>query len=244
MRIDILTIFPRFFDSPFSQALLGKAAAAGRVRLAAIDIRDFADDKHLTTDDYPFGGGEGMLMKPEPIARAIENARVKNPGAPVYLLSPQGRRFDQDAAEQMAHLKGLILICGRYEGVDARIAPPLIDGELSVGDYVLAGGETAALAVVEAVTRLVPGVVGNEGSVVNDSFPHRLKYPQYTRPREFRGMTVPDVLLSGDHDAIDAWRRRMSLIKTKDRRPDLLAQFPPDDEERAILASLDEDEDD
>jgi tRNA (guanine37-N1)-methyltransferase len=237
MRFDVLTLFPGFFDSPLAAALLGKARERGLIEFAATDLRDFATGRHRQADDSPYGGGEGMVMKPEPLAAGIEFLRANSPGAPVVLLTPQGKRFDQDVAERYAHLPGLVLVCGRYEGVDARVVP-LVDEELSVGDFVLAGGEAAALVVIEAVARLVPGVVGNEDSVVNDSFPHRLKYPQYTRPREFRGQAVPDVLLSGDHDAIDAWRRRESLKRTLELRPDLLEKFPPDEEEAEVLRGM------
>ena len=239
MRIDVLTLFPGFFDTPFKTALLGKAAAAGTVDLGTLDIREFAAGRHRQTDDYPFGGGGGMLMKVEPLTGAIEAARERNPGSRVILLTPQGVPFDQERAEAYAALPGLILVCGRYEGVDARVAPPLIDEELSTGDFVLAGGEVAALCVIEAVTRLVPGVVGNEDSVEAETFPRRLKYPQYTRPREFRGQAAPEVLLSGDHARIEAWRRRESLQRTLKRRPDLLEKHPPDAEERAILGEMD-----
>ena len=237
MRFDVLTLFPDYFDSPLAAALLGKARARGLIEFRATDLRDFAAGKHKQADDAPYGGGEGMVMKPEPLAAGIERLRGESPGATVVLLSPQGKRFDQDTAERYAHLPGLVLVCGRYEGVDARVAP-LCDEELSIGDYVLAGGEAAALVVIEAVARLVPDVVGNEDSVVNETFPHRLKYPQYTRPREFRGALVPEVLLSGDHDRIDAWRRRESLKRTLELRPDLLEKYPPDEEEAAILRDL------
>lgn len=238
MRIDVLTLFPAFFDSPFSITLLDKAVKKGRVELKAVGIRDFAEDKHHITDDTPYGGGEGMVLKPEPVAKAISHARLDNPKAQTILLTPQGRRLDQDLVEELAHLPGLILVCGRYEGTDARIAAPLINREISVGDFILAGGEAAALCLIEAVCRLIPDVVGNEDSVVNDTFPHRLKYPQYTRPREFEGQKVPEVLLSGDHEKIEIWRKREGLKRTLMRRPDLLDKYPPDPSERKILAEL------
>jgi len=237
MNIDILTLFPGYFDSPLGESLMGKAVSDGLVRIAAVDIRDFAQGKHRVTDDYPFGGGEGMVMKPEPVVAAIEHARQSNPGAEVVLLTPQGRPLDQGLASELAGLPGLVVVCGRYEGVDERVCA-FVDREISVGDYILPGGEAAALALIEAVCRLVPGVVGNEDSVSRDSLPGRLKYPQYTRPREFRGMSVPEVLVSGDHQAVRRWRLEQSLRRTLERRPDLLREENLSQEEREILDRL------
>ena len=237
MRFDLLTLFPGFFDSPLRTALLGKAVESGVLSFSVTDLRDFAEGKHKQADDYPFGGGAGMVMKIEPLARAIDKAREKNRGAPVVLMTPQGRPFTQETACRYAELSGLVLVCGRYEGLDARVES-LVDEQVSVGDFVLAGGETAALCVIEAVSRLVPGVVGNEDNLTEESLPGRLKYPQYTRPREFRGVQVPDVLLSGDHARIAAWRKRESLRRTLLRRPDLLENHPPDAEEEAMLEGL------
>jgi tRNA (guanine37-N1)-methyltransferase len=188
------------------------------------DIRDFAEGKHRVTDDVPYGGGAGMVMKPEPLVAAIEAAQKRNPGAKVLLLSPQGHRFTQPVAEELAKEAALILVCGRYEGVDERVAR-FIDGELSLGDFVLTGGEPAALAVIDAIVRLLPGALGNEESTRNESFAEGLlEGPQYTRPPEFRGLKVPEVLLSGDHAKIAQWRKEQSVLRTQERRPDLISR--------------------
>ncbi|MFB6263808.1 MAG: tRNA (guanosine(37)-N1)-methyltransferase TrmD, partial [Bradymonadaceae bacterium] len=190
-----------------------------------IDIRDFAADAHRTTDDSPYGGGAGMVMKPGPLVRAIEYAREDRPDAPRILLTPQGEPFEQSTARELSEESGMILVCGRYEGVDERVREGWIDREISLGDFVLSGGETAAMAVLEAVARLVPGVLGNEASLDEESFADgRLEYPQYTRPRSFRGREVPEVLLSGDHGRIAEWRREQSRRRTLNRRPDLTAE--------------------
>jgi len=224
MRFDILTIFPEFFSSPLDEGIIRRARQDGMVEVAVTNIRDFALDRHAMTDDRPFGGGEGMVMKPEPLAAAIESARGKNPRARVVLLSPQGKKFDQSEAAGFADLDGLIMICGRYEGIDERIIDRYVDLELSIGDYVLTGGELAALVVVDAVTRLIPGVLGCSDSASCDTFSRNLlKHPQYTRPRDFEGDTVPEVLLSGDHDAIARWRFIASVRRTIARRPDLIS---------------------
>jgi tRNA (guanine37-N1)-methyltransferase len=209
--------------APLEESILGKAREKGLLRVQVTDIREFAEGKHRVTDDVPYGGGAGMVMKPEPLVAAIESARQRNPGAKVLLLSPQGRRFTQAVAEELAKEGSLILVCGRYEGVDERVGG-FIDGELSLGDFVLTGGEPAALAVIDAVARLVPGVLGNELSSRSESFSAGLlEGPQYTRPPEFRGLRVPEVLLSGDHGKIAKWRREQSVLRTQERRPDLLA---------------------
>jgi tRNA (guanine37-N1)-methyltransferase len=222
MRFDIITIFPEMFAGAFSAGIVRKALDKGRLEIAVHDLRDYTRDKHRQVDDRPFGGQEGMVMKPEPIFRAVEAVR-RDGDSRVYLLSPQGSRFDSAAAEDMASRDQVVLICGRYEGVDERVAEGLVDGELSIGDYVLSGGEPAAVVVVDAVSRFVPGVVGKEGSVKNDSFADGLlDFPQYTRPREFRGLKVPQVLFSGDHRKIARWRRKKALEKTARMRPDLL----------------------
>jgi tRNA (guanine37-N1)-methyltransferase len=198
-----------------------------------VDVRDFAQGKHRVTDDVPYGGGAGMVMKPEPLVSAIEAAREASPGAHAVLLTPQGARFDQRKAEELARRPRLILVCGRYEGVDERVLS-FVDEELSLGDFILQGGEVGALAVIEAVARLVPGVLGNEESTRSESFGGEmlLEGPQYTRPPEFRGMAVPEPLLSGDHPRIARWRRRQALLKTRERRPDLFARLrlSPDDQ--------------
>ena len=240
MRIDLFTIFPEYLDGPLAASLLGKARERNLLDVRVHDLRDWTDDPHRTTDDTPFGGGAGMVMTPGPIFAAVESVQ---PRRPLFLLSASGRRFDQAMAEELATTGGFSLICGRYEGVDQRVADHLCDGELSVGEYVLAGGEAAALVVVEAVARLVPGVMGNAASGAQESFADGLlEYPQYTRPAEFRGWAVPDVLRSGDHARIERWRRREALRRTLERRPDLLDRPLTDDEQRLLdeQAHLDE----
>jgi tRNA (guanine37-N1)-methyltransferase len=223
LSVEVLTLFPRMVAAPLEESILGKAREKGLLRVQVTDIREFAEGKHRVTDDVPYGGGAGMVMKPEPLVAAIEAAKARDPQARVVLMSPQGRRFDQQKAQDFATLGKLILVCGRYEGVDERVLPS-VDEELSIGDFVLTGGELAALAVVDAVARLVPGVLGNADSAGSESFTGEglLEGPQYTRPPEFRGMKVPEVLLSGDHARIAAWRRDQALSRTRERRPDLL----------------------
>lgn len=225
MRIDVFTIFPEWFAGPFDASLLGKARAAQRLDLRVHDLREHTTDRHRSVDDTPYGGGAGMVMAPEPIYAAVEAAA---PPRPLLLLSAAGRRFDHGVATELAAGEGFSLLCGRYEGVDQRVADHLCDGELSVGDFVLAGGEPAAAVVVDAVARLVPGVMGNDASGDDESFAAGLlEYPQYTRPAEFRGRAVPEVLLSGDHARVARWRRAQSLHRTRARRPDLLAALFP-----------------
>src|SRR5438309_4508533 len=218
---------------PLAESLLGKAQEKGLLRVRVVDVRDFAQGKHRVTDDVPYGGGAGMVMKPEPLVSAIEAARQISPGAHVVLLTPQGARFDQRKAEELARRDRLVLVCGRYEGVDERVLS-FVDEELSLGDFILQGGEVGALAVIEAVARLVPGVLGNEESAQRESFGGEMlaEGPQYTRPPEFRGMAVPEPLLSGDHPRIARWRRRQALLRTRQRRPDLFARLKlsPDDQ--------------
>ncbi|MGH2784762.1 MAG: tRNA (guanosine(37)-N1)-methyltransferase TrmD [Actinomycetota bacterium] len=223
MRVDVVTIFPEFFTGPLDASLLGKARQRGFVDVRLHDLREHTTDPHRTVDDEPYGGGVGMVMKPDPWFAAVEAIDGWGTARRV-LLTPAGRRLDQDLVRDLAGAPHLILMCGRYEGIDERVAEGLATDELSVGDYVLAGGESAALLVVEAITRLVPGVVKEAASVEQESFgpDGLLDYPQYTRPADFRGMAVPDVLLSGDHAEIAAWRRREALERTKRRRPDLL----------------------
>jgi len=221
MRIDVFTIFPEWFAGPFDASLLGKARTAGRLELRVHDLREHTTDRHRSVDDTPYGGGAGMVMAPEPIFASVEAAQ---PPRPLLLLSAAGRRFDHAVATELAAGDGFSLLCGRYEGVDQRVADQLCDGELSVGDFVLAGGEAAAAVVVDAVARLVPGVMGNEASGADESFATGLlEYPQYTRPAEFRGEAVPEVLLSGDHARVTRWRRAQALRRTLARRPDLLS---------------------
>jgi tRNA (guanine37-N1)-methyltransferase len=233
LRIDVFSLFPEYLAGPLAASLIGRAREGGVLDVRVHDPREWAPDRHRSVDDTPFGGGAGMVMAPEPLFAAVEAA---DPVRPLFLLTPAGTPFDQARAGELAAGPGFSLICGRYEGVDQRVADHLCDGELSVGDYVLAGGEAAALVVVEAVTRLVPGVMGNETSGADESFDtHRLlEHPQYTRPAEFRGWPVPDVLRSGDHARVERWRRAQALRRTLERRPDLLERgLTPD--ERALL---------
>jgi len=226
MLFSIVTIFPDLFDSPLRDGIVGKAISERKIAVDLVNIRQFATDRHATTDDRPYGGGEGMVMKPEPLARALQQVRAAaRPSVRVILLSPQGRLLRQDVAEELADPSSqLILICGRYEGVDERFRRRYVDDEISIGDYVLTGGELAALVVIDAVTRLIPGVLGCRASAENDSFcGNLLKHPQYTRPRVFEGHSVPDVLLSGDHRKIGEHRFLASVRQTLQRRPQLLA---------------------
>jgi tRNA (guanine37-N1)-methyltransferase len=225
MRIDALTIFPRMLEAPLGEGIVQRAREAGIVDLRVHDLREFTDDRHRSVDDAPFGGGPGMVMKPEPIARALEAiSAARREGEPIVLLSPRGRRFDQPCARRFAALERLTLVCGRYEGIDERVSRELATEELSIGDFVLTGGETAALAVIEATVRLLPGALGDEGSAESDSFEEGLlDFPHYTRPAEWRGHGVPAVLLSGDHARIRRFRRKEALRATRERRPDLLA---------------------
>ncbi len=221
MRIDVFTLFPGLIEEFARATMLGRARRSGLLEVRIHDPRDSTTDAHRTVDDTPFGGGPGMVLMPEPLFAAVEAAE---PPRPLILLSPGGRRFDQSAAEDLAGLDGFSLLCGRYEGVDERVRDALCDDEMSIGDYVLAGGEVAAMVVIETVARLLPGVMGNVDSGAEESFGDGLlEYPQYTRPAELRGLAVPDVLRSGDHERVARWRRAQSLARTRDRRPDLLA---------------------
>jgi tRNA (guanine37-N1)-methyltransferase len=224
LEVEILTLFPRMCEGYLAESILGKARESGLVEARVTDVREYAEGRHRVTDDAPYGGGAGMVMKPEPLVAAIEAARARIPGATVVLTSPRGARLDQALARQLAEHGKLILVCGRYEGVDERVMTA-VDMEVSVGDFVLTGGELAALCVVDAAARLVPGVLGNDASAGAESFAGDalLEHPHYTRPPEFRGMKVPEVLLSGDHKRIERWRRRESLRATRARRPDLFA---------------------
>jgi len=240
VRIDVFTIFPALVDGFCQESLLGRARATDRLDLRCHDLRDHATDVHRTVDDTPFGGGAGMVLRPEPVFASVE---AVTPPRPLYLLGPGGRRFDQTLARRLAGREGFSLLCGRYEGVDHRIREHLVDGELSIGDYVLAGGEVAACVVVEAVTRLLPGVMGNERSAEAESFgsagPELLEEPQYTRPASFRGWEVPDVLRSGDHGRIARWRRAQALHRTRLARPDLLeARGGLSEEEARLLEEI------
>ena len=233
-RIDIFTIFPHLVETMASASVIGRSRAAGALDVRVHDLRTAAADRHRSVDDAPFGGGPGMVMMPQPLFGAVEEAE---PPRPLFYLSPAGRRFDQAMAAELASGTGFSMLCGRYEGVDERVCQHLVDGELSVGDVVLAGGETAALMVLEAVGRCVPGVLSNEASTIEESFRDGLlEYPQYTRPADFRGWSVPDVLLSGDHGRVARWRRAQSLARTIQRRPDLIeARGGLSDNERELL---------
>ncbi len=265
MQFDIITIFPQFFEGPFSFGVLGRALEEGRVRVGVHNLRKFTMDRHQTVDDRPFGGGEGMVMKPEPLFRAVESLGIDEKAERdtarerVILLSAQGRPFTQAMAREMAKLERVVLLCGRYEGVDERVNDLLADTELSIGDYVISGGELAAAVIVDAVTRLLPGVLGNEDSARYESFAAEekidldasektprstcdsgglLDYPHYTRPSEFRGLAVPAVLSSGNHEEIRRWRRRQSLEKTLRNRPELLLDSTLSEDDRRVLQRL------
>jgi len=238
MHIDLLTLFPDFFVSPLSQSMLQRAQVQGAVSYRVVNLRDYAGDRHRVTDDRPFGGGPGMVMKIEPLVAAIRQAREADPRTRVILLSPSGQLFTQAKAAELAGQSHLLLICGHYEGVDDRINF-YIDEELSIGDYILTGGEIPALIVVDAVTRLLPGVLGGAGATEEESFQAGLlEYPHYTRPRVFEGQEVPQVLLAGDHGRIGRWRRQQALARTVRRRPDLLAQAVLSKADREFIKSL------
>lgn len=234
MKLDVLSIFPGYFDSPLRVGLLGKAIEAGAIDVGVHDLRDWADDPHLKVDDEPYGGGAGMVMAPGPIVAAAES--LASPGARVVLLSAAGRAFDQAVASELAAESHILLVCGRYEGIDERVSAVLSADELSVGEFVLAGGEAAALVVIEAISRLQAGFVGNEESLAEESFSSELlEYPHYTRPQVFREISVPDVLVSGNHRRIARWRREQSLRRTFERRPWLLERARLTEDERALI---------
>jgi tRNA (guanine37-N1)-methyltransferase len=240
LEIEILTLFPRTCEGYLDESVVGKARQAGVVSVAVRDVREHASGKHKVTDDAPYGGGGGMVMKPEPLTEAIEAALGRLPGATVILMSPRGARLDQVMARRLAVSGPLVLVCGRYEGVDERVMEA-VDMELSVGDFVLTGGELAALCVVDAAARFVPGVLGNETSAETESFNEGvLEYPHYTRPPVYRGMEVPAVLLSGDHRRIDRWRRRESLRITRERRPDLFGRLALTEEDFRLIEAGDD----
>jgi len=239
MRIDILTLFPEMFQSPFSTSILKRAIDRGLVSVNLHNIRDYTHDKHHTVDDYPYGGGAGMVLKPEPIFEAVESVKPESGEVPIILLSPQGRPFSQQVAQELSKYSRLILICGRYEGVDERVHSHLVTDEISIGDYVLSGGELAAMVVVEAVVRLLPGVLGSEASPLDDSHvAGLLEYPQYTRPAVFRDWSVPEVLLSGNHAQIAKWRHEQAILRTLERRPELLDKANLGLEERQLVDRL------
>jgi tRNA (guanine37-N1)-methyltransferase len=237
LLIKILTIFPEMFSGPLTSSILKRAQEQGLLKVEIVNIREFSEDRHLKVDDYPFGGGAGMVMKPEPFFRCLE-ALKPAPGARVILLTPQGKTFNQGMARELAEAEELILICGHYEGIDERVRT-LVTDEISLGDFILTGGEIAAMAIVDCVGRLIPGVVGDPFSLKEESFNNGLlEYPQYTRPRLFRGMEVPGVLLSGNHREIERWRRAQAVRKTFLRRPDLLGEVSWDEEDMKTVNSI------
>jgi len=240
ISFEILSIFPEMFASPLDFSLLKKAQERGLIRIALHDIRDWAEDKHRMTDDAPYGGGCGMVMKVEPVEKALTAIRKKRKAKPtVILMTPQGEVFNQKIAEELSRKKRIVIICGRYEGVDERIREHLVDREISIGDYILTGGEMAAMVLIDAVSRLIPDVLGNPQSTESESFSHNLlEYPQYTRPSRYKGWAVPDVLLSGHHADIDLWRRTEALRKTYQRRPDLLKKVKLSAQDKKILNKI------
>jgi len=239
MLVHILTIFPELFMSPLNETMIKRAQEKGKVSIEVVDIREFAGDKHRTVDDAPFGGGAGMVMMVEPLYEAIDSVAGKKEKERIVLTSPQGKRFDQDKAKELASTDHLILVCGHYKGIDERIKSLFPLEELSIGDYVLTGGEFAALVILDAATRLIPGVLGKFESAQTDSFYEgRLGYPQYTRPSEFRGLKVPEVLLSGDHEKVRVWRKKKALEATLNKRPDLLELASLPDEDKMLLAQI------
>lgn len=240
MRFDILTLFPNMFSSPFQESILAKAIEKGLIEVRTINIRDFALNKHQVVDDAPYGGGQGMVLKVEPIARAIEQLKSEDPSAWTIYLTPEGKPLNQQQLRSLSARSHLILLCGRYEGVDERVRELFVDEEISIGDYVLTGGELAAMVLIDAVSRLLPGVLGSDRSAEEDSFiGSLLEYPQYTRPANFRGHEVPEVLLSGNHQAISLWRRREAIRRTYRRRPDLLSKASLSEEDKKILEEID-----
>ena len=243
MRIHILTLFPAMFSGPFSESIVKRAVDQGLVEISIYNIRDYTSDKHHVVDDSPYGGGPGMVLKPEPIFKAVEAVRGET-GMPVILLTPQGKLFSHRVAEELAQNEEMMLVCGHYEGVDERVREHLVTDEISIGDYILSGGELAAMVVVDAVVRQVPGVLGSEESVEDDSHAKGLlEYPQYTRPQSFHNWEVPEVLLSGNHAEIARWRRTQSLKRTLRRRPDLLQQAELSDEDKKLIAQMEREED-
>ena len=236
MKIEVLTLFPELVQGVAEWGVVGRAARAGTLCVQSTNLRDFADDSHRTVDDRPYGGGPGMVMKPEPLCAAIDDARARLVGAEVIYLSPQGQRFDQTLAQELATRRELVLLAGRYEGVDERVIRSHVDRELSIGDFVLSGGELGAMVIIDAVARLLDGVLGHNQSAEQDSFTDGLlDYPHFTRPESFNGIEVPAVLRSGDHRAIAQWRRQQALARTKARRPDLFGRLALSKEDRQLL---------
>ena len=244
MRFDILTLFPGMFAGPFDESIINRAKDKQLIDISLYNIRDWAVDRHQTTDDAPFGGGPGMVMKVEPLSAGILSLKAFRPSSTVVLTSPQGRRFTHRVAAELAQKDGLIIVCGRYEGIDERIRTLYAEDDISLGDFVLSGGEIAAMAIVDAVTRLIPGVLGSNESAGSDSFEDGLlEYPHYTRPQEFKGLTVPATLLSGNHELIRKWRRKESLRRTRALRPDLLTEMEQTREDRKMLSEIELEDD-
>ncbi|MBS4203807.1 tRNA (guanosine(37)-N1)-methyltransferase TrmD [Bacillus sp. FJAT-49754] len=237
MKIDVLTLFPEMFSGVFGSSILKKAAEKELVSYHVENFRDFSENKHKAVDDYPYGGGAGMVLKPQPIFDAVAHLQEKNDSNPrIILLCPQGEQYNQQKAEELSQEDHLIFICGHYEGYDERIREHIVTDEISIGDYVLTGGELGAMVIIDSIVRLIPGVLGNEASPILDSFSSGLlEHPHYTRPADFRGMKVPDVLLSGNHSKIDEWRQQESLKRTKNRRPDLLDKHPLSEKQKKWL---------
>jgi tRNA (guanine37-N1)-methyltransferase len=243
MKFDILTLFPGMFSGPFDESIIKRAKDKQLIDISLHNIRDWAIDRHQTADDAPYGGGAGMVMKPGPLAGCIEAVKVRAPDSTVVLTSPQGRRLTHTVAMELSQRSGLIIVCGRYEGIDERIRSRYAEDDISLGDFVLSGGEIAAMTIVDAVTRLIPGALGSNESAEYDSFGNGLlEYPHYTRPPEFQGMTVPDTLLSGNHELIRKWRRKESLRKTRTLRPDLLSHVTLTREDRKLLTEIEQEE--
>jgi tRNA (guanine37-N1)-methyltransferase len=241
MKFDVITLFPPMFQGPLTESIIKRGAEKGLLSIRLHNLRDYALDRHHTTDDAPYGGGAGMVMKVEPLDLAITQVKAERPAAKVILTTPRGVPFDQKVAERLAQESELIIVCGRYEGVDERVSELFVDEEISLGDFVLTGGELAAMAIIDAVSRLLPGVLGSEESAIDDSFASGLlEYPQYTRPAEFNGCKVPEVLLSGNHQEIAIWRRREALRRTRKMRPELLRSAGLTAEDMKYLESMDE----
>ncbi|AEG60066.1 tRNA (guanosine(37)-N1)-methyltransferase TrmD [Desulforamulus ruminis] len=241
MKIDILTLFPQMFESPFSASIIKRAVDRELLKINTVNIRDFSRNKHHTVDDTPFGGGAGMVMGPEPLFECFDALKEKQGGqvGRVVMMCPQGEPFTQAFARELAREEHLVLVCGHYEGIDERVRQSLVTDEISIGDYVLTGGELPAMVVVDAVARMLPGVLGEAASAEEDSFYHGLlEHPHYTKPREYRGMAVPEILLSGHHENIRQWRRRQSLLRTLERRPELLREVALQKEDRQVLLEL------
>ena len=243
IHFDVLTLFPEMFEGFMQTSMIARAREKGLISANLVNFREYATDRHRTVDDTPYGGGGGMVLKPEPLFRAVDDLTQGEPRPPILLMSPQGETYTQKKAEQLAQHSRLIILCGHYEGFDERIREQLVTEEISIGDYVLTGGELPAMILIDSISRLVPGVLGNETSAVTDSFSTGLlEYPQYTRPADFRGFKVPEVLLSGHHAKIEKWRREQSLLRTWKRRPDLLEKAPLTEEDRRFLKMLSDQE--